>query len=81
MFNSDAVSTLNRLDATGQCEPSSINVICKTPSAPLFFLFFIFWSPYVMFTGLNLLLWGDLPELDDSDNEDSESPSEEECIR
>ncbi|KAG7238310.1 hypothetical protein INR49_031021, partial [Caranx melampygus] len=47
MFNSDAVSTLNRLDATG----------------------------------LNLLLWGDLPELDDSDNEESETPSEEECIR
>ncbi|KAK1901987.1 Protein FAM72A [Dissostichus eleginoides] len=47
MFNSDAVSTLNRLDATG----------------------------------LNLLLWGDLPELDDSENEESESPSEEECIR
>ncbi|CAL8379607.1 unnamed protein product [Boreogadus saida] len=47
MFNSDAVSTLNRLDATG----------------------------------LNLLLWGDLPELEDSDDEDSESPSEEECIR
>uniref|UniRef100_A0A8C5AHD5 Family with sequence similarity 72 member A n=1 Tax=Gadus morhua TaxID=8049 RepID=A0A8C5AHD5_GADMO len=46
MFNSDAVSTLNRLDATG----------------------------------LNLLLWGDLPELEDSDDEDSESPSEEECI-
>lgn len=47
MFNSDAVSTLNRLDSTG----------------------------------LNLLLWGDLPELDDSENEESESPSEEECIR
>ncbi|KAF3856099.1 hypothetical protein F7725_016822 [Dissostichus mawsoni] len=47
MFNSDAVSTLNRLDATG----------------------------------LNLLLWGDLPELDESENEESESPSEEECIR
>ncbi|XP_039972456.1 protein FAM72A isoform X2 [Xiphias gladius] len=47
MFNSDAVSTLNRLDATG----------------------------------LNLLLWGDLPELDDSENEESETPSEEECIR
>ncbi|TNN63300.1 Protein FAM72A [Liparis tanakae] len=47
MFNSDAVSTLNRLDVTG----------------------------------LNLLLWGDLPELDDSENEESESPSEEECIR
>ncbi|XP_027135543.1 protein FAM72A isoform X2 [Larimichthys crocea] len=47
MFNSDAVSTLNRLDGTG----------------------------------LNLLLWGDLPELDDSENEESESPSEEECIR
>ncbi|XP_078803838.1 protein FAM72A isoform X2 [Oryzias latipes] len=46
MFNSDAVSTLNRLDATG----------------------------------LNLLLWGDLPELEDSENEESESPSEEECI-
>ncbi|XP_028301724.1 protein FAM72B isoform X2 [Gouania willdenowi] len=43
----DAVSTLNRLDATG----------------------------------VNLLLWGDLPELDDSENEDSESPSEEDCIR
>ncbi|XP_029682360.1 protein FAM72A isoform X3 [Takifugu rubripes] len=47
MFNSDAVSTLNRLDSTG----------------------------------LNLLLWGDLPELEDSENEESESPSEEECIR
>ncbi|XP_077385450.1 protein FAM72A isoform X2 [Festucalex cinctus] len=46
MFNSDAVSTLNRLDATG----------------------------------LNLLLWGDLPELDDSENEEPKSPSEEECI-
>ncbi|XP_056886246.1 protein FAM72A isoform X3 [Takifugu flavidus] len=46
MFNSDAVSTLNRLDSTG----------------------------------LNLLLWGDLPELEDSENEESESPSEEECI-
>lgn len=31
--------------------------------------------------GLNLLLWGDLPELEDSENEESESPSEEECIR
>ncbi|KAM9534676.1 protein FAM72A-like isoform 2-T2 [Salvelinus alpinus] len=47
MFNSDAVSTLNRLDATG----------------------------------LNLLLWGDLPELEDSENEGSDTPSEEECIR
>lgn len=52
------------------------------PPHPLFVFFCLFfWSPYVMFTGLNLLLWGDLPELDDSDNEDSESPSEEECIR
>ncbi|XP_037106904.1 protein FAM72A [Syngnathus acus] len=47
MFNSDAVSTVNRLDASG----------------------------------LNLLLWRDLPELDDGENEEPESPSEEECIR
>ncbi|KAL0978676.1 hypothetical protein UPYG_G00173790 [Umbra pygmaea] len=47
MFNSDAVSTLNRLDATG----------------------------------LNLLLWGDLPELEDSENEGSDSLSEEKCFR
>lgn len=40
-----------------------------------------FWSPSVMFAGLNLLLWGDLPELDDSDTDDPERPSEEECIR
>lgn len=37
MFNSDAVSTLNRLDATGQCEPSSFNVFYETS----FFFFFI----------------------------------------
>lgn len=47
---------------------------------PPFFVGF-FCPPSVMSAGLNLLLWGDLPELDDSDNEDSESPSEEECIR
>ncbi|CAB1353425.1 unnamed protein product [Coregonus sp. 'balchen'] len=34
-----------------------------------------------MFNSLNLLLWGDLPELEDSENEGSDSPSEEECIR
>lgn len=76
MFNSDAVSTLNRLDATGQYEPSSVNVFRETPV-----FVFVFCPPSVMAAGLNLLLWGDLPELDDSDNEDSESPSEEECIR
>lgn len=38
-------------------------------------------SPSHVSAGLNLLLWGDLPELDDSENEESESPSEEECIR
>uniref|UniRef100_A0A8C2XB24 Family with sequence similarity 72 member B n=1 Tax=Cyclopterus lumpus TaxID=8103 RepID=A0A8C2XB24_CYCLU len=38
-------------------------------------------SPSNVYTGLNLLLWGDLPELDDSENEESENPSEEECIR
>lgn len=31
--------------------------------------------------GLNLLLWGDLPELEDSENEEPESLSEDECIR
>lgn len=49
------------------------------PKVPAPILFF--WSPSIVAAGLNLLLWGDLPELDDSDNEDSESPSEEECIR
>lgn len=39
------------------------------------------WLISLMSAGLNLLLWGDLPELDDSENEESESPSEEECIR
>uniref|UniRef100_A0A9J7ZRU9 Protein FAM72A n=1 Tax=Cyprinus carpio carpio TaxID=630221 RepID=A0A9J7ZRU9_CYPCA len=47
MFNSEAVSTINRLDATGQ----------------------------------NLLLWGDLPELEGSDDESLDSLSEEEYLR
>lgn len=49
MFNSEAVSTINRLDATGQ----------------------------------NLLLWGDLPELEGSDDDDDslDSFSEEEYLR
>ncbi|TRY86960.1 hypothetical protein DNTS_011978 [Danionella cerebrum] len=47
MFNSDSVSTINRVDATGQ----------------------------------NLLLWGDLPELEESDEESLESLSEEEYLR
>ncbi|RXN06546.1 FAM72A-like isoform X1 [Labeo rohita] len=47
MFNSEAVSTINRLDATGQ----------------------------------NLLLWGDLPELEDSDDERLDCLSEEEYLR
>lgn len=42
---------------------------------------FISGHPSNVYTGLNLLLWGDLPELDDSENEESESPLEEECIR
>lgn len=70
MFNSDAVSTLNRLDSTGQCEPLSapaVSCICT--------------HARFLAAGLNLLLWGDLPELEDSENEESESPSEEECIR
>lgn len=70
MFNSDAVSTLNRLDSTGQYEPlgaPAVSCICTHAK--------------FLTTGLNLLLWGDLPELEDSENEESESPSEEECIR
>ncbi|XP_016085426.1 protein FAM72A-like isoform X2 [Sinocyclocheilus rhinocerous] len=47
MFNSEAVSTINRLDATGQ----------------------------------NLLLWGDLPELEGSDDESLDCLSEEEYLR
>uniref|UniRef100_A0A671LP22 Uncharacterized protein n=1 Tax=Sinocyclocheilus anshuiensis TaxID=1608454 RepID=A0A671LP22_9TELE len=47
MFNSEAVSTINRLDATGQ----------------------------------NLLLWGDLPELEGSDDESLDFLSEEEYLR
>jgi len=35
----------------------------------------------VSFTGQNLLLWGDLPELEDSDDESLESFSEEEYLR
>lgn len=70
MFNSDAVSTLNRLDSTGQYEP---------PWLQQDMLYFH--SPTFGVAGLNLLLWGDLPELEDSENEELESPSEEDCIR
>lgn len=78
MFNSDAVSTLNRLDVTGQGEPFLITLEFF---AVLLCRMFHKRSPSNVYTGLNLLLWGDLPELDDSENEESESPSEEECIR
>ncbi|TNM88447.1 hypothetical protein fugu_004701 [Takifugu bimaculatus] len=70
MFNSDAVSTLNRLDSTGQCEPLGAPAVSC-----------IYTHARFLTAGLNLLLWGDLPELEDSENEESESPSEEECIR
>ncbi|XP_029105508.1 protein FAM72A isoform X1 [Scleropages formosus] len=55
MFNSDAVSTVNRLDPSGVYLDKS--------------------------SGLNLLLWGDLPELDDQEDENLDSQSEEEFIR
>lgn len=77
MFNSDAVSTLNRLDATGQYKPE---LLSQSFFGDVFHKAF-FWSPSIVSLGLNLLLWGDLPELDDSENEECESPSEEECIR
>ncbi|XP_006000446.1 protein FAM72A [Latimeria chalumnae] len=32
-------------------------------------------------SGMNLLLWGNLPETEESENEDLDSLSEEECIR
>ncbi|KAI4884830.1 hypothetical protein NFI96_021014, partial [Prochilodus magdalenae] len=47
MFNSEAVSTINRLDASGQ----------------------------------NLLLWGDLPELEGSEDESPDNLSDEEYLR
>lgn len=71
MFNSDAVSTLNRLDSTGRYEP---------PWGQQELVMLLLTARFVV-AGLNLLLWGDLPELEDSDPEESESPSEEECIR
>lgn len=78
MFNSDAVSTLNRLDATGR-----YSVLAYTETFSFSFSFSNIYSksPLNFYAGLNLLLWGDLPELEDSENEESESPSEEECIR
>lgn len=77
MFNSDAVSTLNRLDATGQY----MHPLMKLEAIMILPFLNVFSSLWMVSTGLNLLLWGDLPELDDSENEESESPSEEECIR
>ncbi|XP_051532521.1 protein FAM72A-like isoform X2 [Myxocyprinus asiaticus] len=57
MFNSEAVTTINRLDATEERKSYSFG------------------------TRQNLLLWGDLPELEDSDDESLDSFSEEEYLR
>lgn len=80
MFNRDAVSALNRLDATGQHEPPWIKLKKKKKIVVNYSSTkYVLQSPN-MSAGLNLLLWGDLPELDESENEDSGKPSEE-CIR
>lgn len=76
MFNSEAVSTINRLDATGLRDPSILDLFCNV------YITHHSNASFTSFIGQNLLLWGDLPELEGSDDEESlDSFSEEEYLR